>query len=73
MADFGSRWENHGNFREGGQAHTFKVIDKDDPARPIRILKRLRIQSEATDSIRRSRRAWYLNIRIFFRSWIMEF
>lgn len=42
MADFGSRWENHGNFKEGGQAHTFKVVDKDDPARSTRILKRLK-------------------------------
>lgn len=42
MADFGTRWENQGAFKEGGQAHTFKVIDKDDPARPTRILKRLK-------------------------------
>lgn len=42
MADFGTRWENQGAFKEGGQAHTFKVVDKDDPARPVRILKRLK-------------------------------
>ena len=42
MADFGTRWENRGAFKEGGQAHTFKVVDKDDPASPVRILKRLK-------------------------------
>ncbi len=42
MADFGSRWENQGSFREGGQAQTFKVVDKNDPKRPVRILKRLK-------------------------------
>lgn len=42
MADFGTRWENKGSFREGGQAHTFKVVDKNDPQESVRILKRLK-------------------------------
>ncbi len=42
MSDFGSRWKNLGSFREGGQAHTFKVEDKTTADKKIYILKRLK-------------------------------
>jgi serine/threonine protein kinase len=42
MPDFGSRWEWVADFREGGQAHTFKVKDKSASDGKIYILKRLK-------------------------------
>jgi serine/threonine-protein kinase len=42
MPDFGARWEWIADFREGGQAHTFKVRDKSASDGKIYILKRLK-------------------------------
>ena len=42
MPDFGSRWEWIEDFREGGQAHTFKVKDRNASDEKIYILKRLK-------------------------------
>jgi serine/threonine protein kinase len=42
MADFGPRWENIDMLREGGQAHTYKVRDKNEQDGRIYVLKRLK-------------------------------
>lgn len=48
MADFGPRWEKISDLREGGQAHTFRVKDRDTSDGKTYVLKRLK-NSKRTD------------------------